>query len=60
MTFTVANNEWEAPENWLPSRHISVEKNAALNQMIDDCHHERLLGPRVIWYANQTTGGDLL
>ena len=35
MTFTVAKNEWEAPENRLSSRHISVEKHEALNQMID-------------------------
>ena len=36
MTFTVANGEWEAPANRLPSRHISVEKHTVLNQMIDD------------------------
>ena len=29
MTFTVATNDWEAPTNRLPSRHISVEKHAA-------------------------------
>ena len=36
MTFTVDNAKWEVPANWLPLRHISVEKHAALDQMIDD------------------------
>ena len=45
MTFTVANNEWKAPANRLPSRHISVEKHAALNQMIDDLLHLQVIQP---------------
>ena len=36
MTFTVDKVNWQAPANRLPSRHISVEKHTALNQMIDD------------------------
>ena len=36
MTFTGDKVNWEASTNRLPSRHISVEKHAALNQMIDD------------------------
>ena len=36
MEFTVDATRWEAPANRLPSRHISVEKHAALNKMIDD------------------------
>jgi len=35
MTFTVDKVNWEASTNRLPSRHISVEKHVALNQMID-------------------------
>jgi len=45
MTFEVANNEWEAPENRLPSRHFSVEKHAALNQMIDDLLDLKVIQP---------------
>ena len=36
MEFTVDAVRWEGPANRLPSRHISVEKHAALNKMIDD------------------------
>ena len=36
MEFTVDETRWEAPVNRLPSRHISVEKHAALNKLIDD------------------------
>jgi hypothetical protein len=36
MEFTVDATRWEAPANRLPSRHISEEKHAALNKMIDD------------------------
>ena len=35
MEFTVDATRWEAPANRLPSRHISVEKQA-LNKMIND------------------------
>ena len=45
MTFTVAKNDWEAPANRLPSRHISVEKHAALNQMIDDLLDLKVIQP---------------
>ena len=45
MTFTVANNEWEAPANRLPSRHISIEKHAAHNQMIDDLLDLQVIQP---------------
>ena len=36
IEFTVDATRWEAPATRLPSRHISVEKHAALNKMIDD------------------------
>ena len=36
LEFTVDATRWEAPVNRLPSRHISAEKHAALNKMIDD------------------------
>jgi hypothetical protein len=36
MEFPIDAARWEAPANRLPSRHIYVEKHAALNKMIDD------------------------
>jgi len=36
MTITVNKFNWKALANRLPSRYISVEKHATLNQMIDD------------------------
>jgi len=45
MTFTVATNDWKAPVNRLPSRLISVEKHAALNQMIDDLQDLKVMQP---------------
>ena len=36
MEFTVNATRWEALANRLPSHHFSVEKQAALNKMIDD------------------------
>ena len=45
MTFTVNKVNWEAPANRLPSRHISVEKYAALNQMIDDLLDRQVIQP---------------
>ena len=44
-TFTVANNDWEASANRLPSRHISVEKLAAFNKMIDDLLDLKVIQP---------------
>ena len=62
MTFTAANGKWEALANWLPSRHISVEKHAALNQMIDDSLDLQVIQPlrrghKYIGTANQLTSG---
>jgi len=45
MAFTVDKVNWEAPSNRLPSRHISVEKHAALNQMIDDLLDLQVIQP---------------
>ena len=51
----------EAPANRQPSRHISIEKHAALNQMIDlQVIQPSTAWSQVIWYANQATEGDLL
>jgi len=45
MTFTVNKVDWEALDNRLPSRHISVVKHAALNQMIDDLLDLQVIQP---------------
>ena len=45
INFTVDKVNWEASANRLPSRHISVKKHAALNQMIDDLLDLQVIQP---------------
>ena len=45
MIFTVDKVNWETSASRLPSRHISDENHAALNQMIDDLLDLQVIQP---------------
>jgi len=45
MEFTVDARRWSATANRLPSRHILVQKHAALNKMIDDLLELEVIQP---------------
>jgi hypothetical protein len=59
MEFTVDKVRWEAPANRLPSRHISVEKHAALNKMIDDLLNLEVIQPSRATAWSQANPHDL-
>jgi hypothetical protein len=45
LRFSVDTPKWESTANRLPPRHISVEKNDALNTMLDDLLDLRVIQP---------------
>ena len=66
MEFTVDETRWEASVNRLPSRHISVEKHAAINKMVDDLLDLEVIhrlepqrGRMFTWLEIHPTVGDL-